>query len=88
MENIKLEEMDMVKDVEVIDLYPETNGGAKIGKLAIGLGVAAVGTVITLACKNRSKIEEWKINRFRKKGYEIYKVEDLSEEKQNIDSEE
>ena len=92
MENLNLNENDMMEEVVVeVCEYPETNSGSGIGKLAIGLGVAALAGVAAIVVKNRKKIaekiEERKIARWERKGYAVYKITDVSKEEEHCSEE-
>lgn len=43
------------------------------------VGALVVGGIAAIIYKNRHKIEEHKINSLRKKGYEVYKIEELED---------
>lgn len=77
MEDIK--NVNEIEEVETEENYVEPADDSNEGnlvKVMIGVGSAVVG-LIGLAYVNRRKIEEWRINHWKKKGYVIYKEEDL-----------
>lgn len=80
LDNIEVTDLETYEDSEV-----SGNGLGKIvgGLLLLG-GAAAAGFVY----KNRAKIEERKIEKLRKKGYVIYKEEDLIEGDSDVVDEE
>lgn len=43
------------------------------------VGALVVGGIAAIIYKNRHKIEESQVKRLRKKGYEIYKIEELED---------
>lgn len=75
MENEETRELDLYEE------YPETKGSA--GKIAVGLVVAAgaaiAGGVAVWAHKTKDKREQKQIAKLEKKGYVIYKEEELVE---------
>lgn len=79
MEEIRNENVNDIEEIEEVEVTPEDSGTVSILPIVIGAGSAVVAGVAALAYKNRAKIEEWKINRLRKKGYTIYKNEDIVE---------
>ena len=81
MEEIKNENENVndIEEIEVIEVTPEDSETVNILPIIIGAGSAVVAGVAAIAYKNRAKIEEWKINRLRKKGYTIYKNEEVVE---------
>lgn len=77
-----MDEMTTMNEFEnsEVEVYDETEkSGNGILGLVIGAVVVGAGTVAALAYKNRNKIEEKKIEKLRKKGYVIYKNEELLE---------
>lgn len=77
-EEIKNIEMgtENTEDVTVYEMEPETSGGGLVKILAVvGLGVAAAGAA--LWHKNKDKIEEKNIEKLRKKGYLVYKADEV-----------
>ncbi len=79
MEEIRNENVNDIEEIEEVEVTPEDSGTVNILPIIIGAGSAVVAGVAALAYKNRAKIEEWKINRLRKKGYTIYKNEEVVE---------
>lgn len=72
------EEINEVETTDVV--YDDTEDtGSGLGKLLIGAGVVAVAGVAAFVYKNRAKFEEKKIERLRKKGYVIYKEDEVAE---------
>ena len=88
MEEIKNENVNDIEEIEEVEVTPEDSGTVNILPIIIGAGSAVVAGVAALAYKNRAKIEEWKINRLRKKGYTIYKNEEVVEVKEDESVEE
>lgn len=79
-EEIKNIEMgtENIEDVTVYEMEPETSGGGLVKILAVvGLGVAAAGAA--LWHKNKDKIEEKNIEKLRKKGYLVYKADEVED---------
>ena len=68
-----IEESIEVMEPEVI----ETSSGPN--KLAIGIGLAAVGGVAAILYKNRKRFEALRIEKLRKKGYIIQDPKDHDE---------
>ena len=79
MEEIRNENVNDIEEIEVVELTPEDSETVNILPIIIGAGAAVIAGVAAIAYKNRAKIEEWKINRLRKKGYTIYKNEEVVE---------
>lgn len=79
MEEVKNENVNDIEEIEEVEVTPEDSGTVNILPIIIGAGSAVVAGVAAIAYKNRAKIEEWKINRLRKKGYTIYKNEEVVE---------
>ena len=79
MEEIKNENVNDIEEIEEVEVTPEDSETVNILPIIIGAGSAVVAGVAAIAYKNRAKIEEWKINRLRKKGYTIYKNEEVVE---------
>lgn len=73
MEENKTLEMAEVAVEEMVE-YCEPTG--KKG-LAIGLGLAALGGLGVLAYKGRGKLEDMRVKRLEKKGYVVYRPEEL-----------
>lgn len=85
-EEIKNEVMETeTTELDTVD-YEESSSSGKIGKivLGVGLGLAAAGVVVWH--KTKDKIEAKQIERLKKKGYVIYREEDV--EVVEVDSEE
>ena len=75
MEEIKNENVNDIEEIEEVEATPEGSGVIEVA--AIVVGAVAVGAGIgALVYKNREKIDEWRINKLRKKGYMISKIED------------
>ena len=79
MEEVKNENVNDIEEIEEVEVTPEDSETVNILPIIIGAGAAVVAGVAAIAYKNRAKIEEWKINRLRKKGYTIYKNEEVVE---------
>ena len=79
MEEIRNENVNDIEEIEEVEVRPEDSETVNILPIIIGAGSAVVAGVAAIAYKNRAKIEEWKINRLRKKGYTIYKNEEVVE---------
>ena len=79
MEEVKNENVNDIEEIEEVEVTPEDSETVNILPIIIGAGSAVVAGVSAIAYKNRAKIEEWKINRLRKKGYTIYKNEEVVE---------
>ena len=81
MEEVKNENENVndIEEIEEVEVTPEDSETVNILPIIIGAGSAVVAGVAAIAYKNRAKIEEWKINRLRKKGYTIYKNEEVVE---------
>lgn len=79
MEEVKNETVNDIEEIEEVEVTPEDSETVNILPIIIGAGSAVVAGVAAIAYKNRAKIEEWKINRLRKKGYTIYKNEEVVE---------
>ena len=79
MEEVKNENVNDIEEIEEVEVTPEDSETVSILPIIIGAGSAVVAGVAAIAYKNRAKIEEWKINRLRKKGYTIYKNEEVVE---------
>ena len=79
MEELKSENVNGIEEIEEVEVTPEDSETVNILPIIIGAGSAVVAGVAAIAYKNRAKIEEWKINRLRKKGYTIYKNEEVVE---------
>ena len=79
MEEIRNENVNDIEEIEEVEVTPEDSETVNILPIIIGAGSAVVAGVAAIAYKNRAKIEEWKSNRLRKKGYTIYKNEEVVE---------
>ena len=79
MEEVKNENVNDIEEIEEVEVTPEDSETVNILPIIIGAGSAVVAGVAAIAYKNRAKIEEWKSNRLRKKGYTIYKNEEVVE---------
>lgn len=79
MEEIRNENVNDIEEIEEVEVTPEDSETVNILPIIIGAGSAVVAGIAAIAYKNRAKIEEWKINRLRKKGYTIYKNEEVVE---------
>lgn len=89
MEN-EIMNTEMVEDVEIYDGVEETteDSDTMSGKTIAGL---VFGGVLVLAgvllYKNREKFTEWRIKKLQKKGYVVYKPEEVEAEAEEIDDE-
>ena len=65
-------------NTEIVDVNDEAkvSGNGILGKLAIG-AVIVGGAAALIYRKNRSKFEERKIEKLRKKGYVVYKQDEM-----------
>ena len=79
MEEIRNENVNDIEEIEEVEVTPEDSETVNILPIIIGAGSAVVAGVAAIAYKNRAKIEEGKIDRLRKKGYTIYKNEEVVE---------
>lgn len=81
-EMTNFEEMENTEVSTINDDF-ETSGGGIAGKIVVGtLAVAAVGAGAALLCKNKvkTKIEERRIKKLEKKGYVVYKPDEVVDE--------
>lgn len=85
MEN-EIMETNELENTEVIEDYESECTGGGLGKLVAGIGVVAVAGLAAFAYKNKAKLEERKIERLRKKGYVIYRAEEVAEVRDVEDS--
>ena len=78
MEEIKNENVNVndIDEIEEIELAPEGSGVIEVAAIVVGAVVAVGAGIGALIYKNREKIDEWRINKLRKKGYMISKIED------------
>ena len=60
------------------EAYVEPVNGMPVG-VKIGLAVGVIGAVGTLLYKSRHKFEQWNIKRLMKKGYVVYKYDDMED---------
>lgn len=92
MENNELMTMnEEINNTEITDLenYESSEtSGIGLGKIVGGIALVAGAAVAGLAYKNRTKLEERKVEKLRKKGYVIYKEEDIVDEVEEVEDEE
>lgn len=74
-EKKELEVMELETETSVDDAEEYTESGK--GKLLVGLGALAVAGIAAVAYKGRGKLEERRIEKLRKKGYVIYKEDEV-----------
>ena len=84
MEEVKINENEIVEEEDVCEAQ-EDSGSGILGKIVIGLGVAAAAGIGALVYKNRDKIEARRIARLEKKGYVITKPEADDEDLESKD---
>lgn len=84
MEEVKINENEIVEEEDVCEAQ-EDSGSGILGKIVIGLGVAAAAGICALVYKNRDKIEARRIARLEKKGYVITKPEADDEDLESED---
>lgn len=84
MEEVKINENEIVEEEDVCEAQ-EDSGSGILGKIVIGLGVAAAAGIGALVYKNRDKIEARRIARLEKKGYVITKPEADDEDLESED---
>lgn len=80
----KMNAMEVVENIEA----PVNSGNGIVGAVVAGVGIAvvgAVGAVGAFAYKNRDRFEARKIEKLKKKGYVIYKEEELESEPEPIE---
>lgn len=73
-EELTMQETEITDEVEIYET--EKSGGGFLKVLGVGTAVVA-GVVAALCYKNRDKIEAKRIEKLRKKGYVIYKAEEV-----------
>ena len=78
MEEIKNENVNVndIEEIEEVEAAPEGSGVIEVAAIVVGAVVAVGAGIGALIYKNREKIDEWRINKLRKKGYMISKIED------------
>lgn len=76
MEEIRNENVNDIEEIEEVEAAPEGSGVVEVAAIIVGAVVAVGAGVGALVYKNRGKIDEWRINRLRKKGYVISKIEE------------
>ena len=79
MEEVKFNEND-INEVDEVMMSQEDSNDSGIGKLVFGIGVLAVAGIGALVYKNREKIEKMRIAKLEKKGYVIYRPEEVEQE--------
>lgn len=85
MEELKImDEMNAMEVVENIEA-PVNSGNGIMGAVVAGVGIAVVGAVGAFVYKNRDRFEARKIEKLKKKGYVIYKEEELESEPEPIE---
>lgn len=77
-------EVEIVNDnnEEVLDTneYSEESGGGNLGKIMVVAAIGVVGLGIACYRKNRGKLDQMRIKRLEKKGYQVYKIDDVYDE--------
>lgn len=79
MEEIKNENVNDIEEIEEVELAPEGSGVVGVAAAIIGAVIAVGAGIGALIYKNRDKIDERRINILRKKGYTVYKDENVVE---------
>lgn len=77
----KMNTMEVVENIEA----PVNSGNGIMGAVAAGVGIAVVGAVGAFVYKNRDQFEAREIEKLKKKGYVIYKEEELESEPEPIE---
>lgn len=90
-EEMKVEEMELVTNAneEVLDTYEDSEvlGGGVLGKVLVGALITGAGLGAAYLCKNRGKLDEWRIKKLEKKGYQVYKADEVYEDDEYFDEE-
>ncbi len=91
MENEILVNEELNNEIETVCEEIETSGGGS--KLLVGALIAGVAGLVAFAYnKNKTKLEERRIEKLRKKGYVIYREDEVAEvrevEEDDIETEE
>ena len=88
MENeiMELEEMATEEAMEVCEVMKDSKGGL-VATIVVG-GLAIIGAAAAVIHKNKDKIEAKQVERLRKKGYVIYKVDEDATEPDEDDCDE
>lgn len=83
-EEKKIEEMVIEESPieEVVDTYPENETSSNNGykKVVVGAVIAAASLGVLWWSKNRGKLDEWRIKKLEKKGYQVIKPEIVEED--------
>ena len=79
MEEIRNENVNDIEEIEEIETATEGSGMVGAAAAIIGAVIAVGAGIGALIYKNRDKIDERRINILRKKGYTVYKDENVVE---------
>lgn len=75
----EIEELENLEETEAMEFYEDSDcSGA--GLIVLAVGTAIIGAGAALYHKNKAKIEDWRIKRWEKKGYQITKLEEIQPE--------
>lgn len=83
----EIEEIENLEETEAMELYEDSDCSG-VGLIVLAVGTAIVGAGAALYHKNKAKIEDWRIKRWEKKGYQITKLEEIQPEIEEIEVEE
>ena len=87
MEENRNENVNEIEEIEEVETAPEGSGVVEVAAIIVGAVVTVGAGIGAIVYKNKDKIDEWRINRLRKKGYTIYKNEDVVEVEEEEDDE-
>lgn len=79
MEEIRNENVNDIEEIEEVEVTPEGSGVVGVAAAIVGAVIAVGAGIGALIYKNRDKIDERRINILRKKGYTVYKDENVVE---------
>lgn len=79
MEEIRNENVNDIEEIEEVEAIPEGSGVVGVAAAIVGAVIAVGAGIGALIYKNRDKIDERRINILRKKGYTVYKDENVVE---------
>ena len=81
MKNTEIENVGIEEVEEVMDIVPEENSSnGIIGKIAVGIGIAALAGIGVFVYKNKEKLRERRIAKLEKEGYMVTKLEEPTDE--------